>query len=266
MPIPKWGIDTVQSLDVARIRARVCAEEEKLRIEKVRRDTLIADISKSESLAEIDETQASKLRSDAKALTKATAEGRVVEEQRKEAIKKAVEETASERQEVEALRQSIKDLSVTRAKNAEDLKQLLDKKDGRLSELKKSIESMEKSIESIRSRTKEAESRQKEKQAEFAKELANARREKDIIEQAFKRAQERAEAFAVQPDDELAAEIKQLDSDEEAIIRDADSEVREIISSKFAFVSTIDTSVKSHTVLTHPSSRRTVLGEHSIQS
>ena len=40
----------------------------------------------------------------------------------------------------------------------------------------------------------------------------------------FKRAQERAEDFNVQPDDELVAEMKQLDDDEEAIISDADRE------------------------------------------
>ena len=233
LPTPNWGVDHAQSLDVARIRVRVNAEQDELRLQKTEREKLQTQVAELESLADFHQLEASKLRNDAEALTKATAEGRVAEEQRKEATKKAVEEADVECKELEALHQSIKDLTATQEMNAADLKQLVEKKDGNISDLQKEIDSTLAELQSVENSTKEAESNKEAKMAQFEKELAKAKETKDIIENAFKRAQERAEDFAVQPDDELMAEMKQLDDDEEAIISDADRDRDEVISSTY---------------------------------
>eukprot|EP00804_Cyclotella_cryptica_P008476 CCRYP_003985-RA/>CCRYP_003985-RA protein AED:0.05 eAED:0.05 QI:123/1/1/1/1/1/9/250/1108 len=230
LPLPKWGIDHAQSLDVSRIRVRVNLEEEELRVKKTERENLSVDIAKLEDVFETNESEASKIRADAEALLKATTEGRTVEDQRKEATEKAVHEAACECKEVEILRQSIEDLSTSQEKNAIELKQLVDNKDSSLSDLQKDIESTLAEFKSVENRAKAAESHQKAKQSQFSKELQTAKETKDIIENAFKLAQERAEVFAVQPDDELIAEMKQLDDDENAIIKDADREKDEVIS------------------------------------
>ena len=232
LPLPKWGVDLAASLEVARIRARVDAEEDELRAKKIEHETLASDIADLERRAEANQTECAKLQVDTDALIKETAEGRAAEDKRKEEVKKAIEQADAECKEVEDLRQSIKDLTSTQEQNAVQLKQMVDQKDGDLTELQRGIDTSLAELESIESRTKEADSRQKEKRAELAKELTKARETKVIIENAFKRAQERAKDFAIQPDDELAAEMKQLDDDEEAIIKDAEIEVDELIASK----------------------------------
>jgi hypothetical protein len=229
--LPHWGVDHALSLDVARIRVRVNLEEDELRAKKTEREKLSIDVVELDKVFEANECEASKIRSDAEALLKATKEGRSVEDQRKEDMKKAVHEADCECKEVESLLQSIEDLSATQEENAKELKQLVDKKDNNLSDLQKNIESTLAELKSFESRTKAAQSHQKAKQAQFAKELQNAKETKHIIEKAFRLAQERAEDFAVQPDDELIAEMKQLDDDENAIKTDADRERNDIISS-----------------------------------
>lgn len=235
--MPNWGVDHAPSLEVARIRARVNAEEDELRAKKTEHETLANDIADLERRAEANQTESAKFQADTEALMKATAEGCAAEDKRKEEVKKAIDEADAECKEVEGLRQSITDLTSTQEQNAIELKQMVDQKDGNLSELQKSIDSSIAELESIESRTKEAEFRQKAKRVELAKELAKARETKVIIENAFKRAQERAEDFAIQPDDELTAEMKQLDDDEEAIIKDAEIEVDELIASEQHFCS-----------------------------
>jgi Na+-translocating ferredoxin:NAD+ oxidoreductase RnfC subunit len=84
-------------------------------------------------------------------------------------------------------------------------------------------------LKSVEERTKEAETQQEASRAEYSKELNKAKKVKDMIQMAFKRAQERVSDFEIQPDDELAAEMKQLDDDEQAIINDADIERDDII-------------------------------------
>lgn len=234
--MPNWGTDHALSLDVARIRVRVNLEEDELRAKETEREKLSIDVVELDKVFEANESEASKIRSDAEVLLKATHEGRSLEDQRKEDMMKAVHEADCECKEVESLLQSVKDLSATQEKNAIELKQLLDKKDNNLSDLQKNIERTLADLKSFESRTNVAQSHQKAKQAQFAKELQNAKETKEIIEKAFRLAQARAEDFAVQPDDELIAEMKQLDDAENAIKEDADREKNDVISSTYLIV------------------------------
>lgn len=215
---------------------RVNLEEDELRAKETEREKLSIDVVELDKVFEANESEASKIRSDAEVLLKATHEGRSLEDQRKEDMKKAVHEADCECKEVESLLQSVKDLSATQEKNAIELKQLLDKKDNNLSDLQKNIERTLADLKSFESRTNVAQSHQKAKQAQFAKELQNAKETKEIIEKAFRLAQARAEDFAVQPDDELIAEMKQLDDAENAIKEDADREKNDVISSTYLIV------------------------------
>ena len=231
-PLPNWGVDHAQSLDIARIQVRVNAEEDDLRVKKIERETLAAEIADLDSRTAANQAEASKLSDDTENMLKATVDGRALEDKRKEAVEEAIAEADAECKEVEALRQSIKDLTASQEKNTEELKQMIDTKEGNLSSLEKDIESILVELESIETRTKETESLQEANHAKFSKELREAKERRDLIETAFKRAQTRAEDFAVQPDDELAAEMKQLDEDEEAINTDAELERDEIVASK----------------------------------
>lgn len=265
--MPNWGVDDVQSVDVASIRSRVSAIEDELATEKVKRESLNAQVADGESRTEKDLAEATKLRADAEALVIATAEGRAAEDLRIEAVKKAVMEADSECKEVEGLRQSIKDLTATQEKNVEELKQTVTNKDGNLIDLQKGIDSTLSELESIENRSKEAELLHQEKQIKFAKEMAVAKKDKKIIEAAFKRAQVRAEDFAVQPDDELAAEMKQLEEDEEAIINETDTERADLIASKLLRCASLLLNARrlSHTInYCDHAFRRLVFGEHSV--
>lgn len=187
------------------------------------------EVADLDSRTEANQAKTSKLLEDTEALVKATAEGRIVEDKRKEAAKKAVEEADFECKEVEGLRQSIADLNATREKNTNELNQMAEKKGADLSMLQEDIDNTLFKLKSVEERTKEAETQQEASRAEYSKELNKAKEVKDMIQTAFKRAQERVSDFEVQPDDELAAEMKQLDDDEQAIINDADIERDDII-------------------------------------
>ena len=216
---------------------RVNAEEDDLRAKKNERETLAAEIADLDSRTAANQAEASKLSDDTEKMLKATVDGRVLEDKRKEAVEEAIAEADAECKEVEALRQSIKDLTASQEKNAKDLKQMIDTKDDNLSSLEKDIENILVELKSIETRTTETKSLQEANRAKFSKELSEAKERRDLIETAFKRAQTRAEDFAVQPDDELAAEMKQLDEDEEAIITDAELERDEIVTSKCRYLS-----------------------------
>jgi ribosomal protein L21 len=246
------------------MRARANAAEDELATEKAIRDSLNAEVADGEIHTEKYLAEAAKLRADAEAMINATIEGRAAEDLRKEAVRKAVVEADSECKEVEGLRQSITDLTATQEKNAEELKQTVANKDVNLNEMQMGIESTLSELKSVEDRSREAELIYQEKQIKFSKEMAAAKKDKEIIEAAFRRAQVRAEDFAVQPDDELAAEMKQLEEDEEAIINETDIERAELIASKLLLLCELMPCIFLTRFTVTTLFRGLIFGEHSV--
>jgi len=233
--LPNWGVDDAPSMNIAHIRLHVNAKDDELHVKKNELKTLIAEFDDLDSRSRANNSEASKLQDNAKAMTKMTLEGRVVEDQRKEDIKKAIDDADIELKEVNGLRRTIQHLIGTQENNAHDLNTVIDQKRGALTSLQTHVESILLELKSVKDRTKEAESLRETKRAEFTKELSDANHTKKIIESAFKRAQASAEDFIDQPDYELLAEMKQLAVDEDAIINDTDEERKNIVASKFIF-------------------------------
>ena len=230
---PKWGVDQIPSLDVARIRLRVNAKEEDLRMKKAEMDKLRNDVEDLEALICSNKSEIAEKREQAKTIVQQAEKDRANEALRKEKIQNAVEEANLEVLEVENLRQSIKELTVTQEKNSDDLKLRQNEQEKNMSSMEEEIESALAELAALEKRTAELKEHDAKRKEQTIKEAGDAKKLADIIKSAYERAQKEANDFASVPDDDLIVQMKQLDETEEEIINDANRERDAIIECTF---------------------------------
>ena len=176
--------------------------------------------------------EATEKRSDADALVKDSEKIRAEEAVRKANITNAVNEADLECQEVDKLRESIKELTQEKEKSAADLKLKLDNEESNISAVEAEIASTIDELSSIEKQSTEHKERTGVEKVQALKEIADAKKLADMIKHAYENAQKNANDFSSLPDAELALQMKQLDEAEQDIIDDANRERGEIIESE----------------------------------
>ena len=176
--------------------------------------------------------EATEKRSDADALVKDSEKIRAKEAMRKANITNAVNEADLECQEVDKLRESIKELTQEKEKSAADLKLKLDNEESNISAVEAEIASTIDELSSIEKQSTEHKERTGVEKVQALKETADAKKLADMIKHAYEHAQKNANDFSSLPDAELALQMKQLDEAEQDIIDDANRERGEIIESE----------------------------------
>mmetsp|Transcript_6805 Transcript_6805/g.15512 ORF Transcript_6805/g.15512 Transcript_6805/m.15512 type:complete len:1196 (-) Transcript_6805:237-3824(-) len=226
---PNWGAEQAPSLDVARVRVRVSGEEVGLNTKKAECETLRKDVTDLDALLGSNTTMAAEKRADAEILQKDAEKARAEESLRKAEIGKAVEEANLECQEVEKLRDSIKDLNASQEKDAIELKLKLDNEESNISAMEANIASTLDELTSIEKQSVEHKELDGAKKEQVSIKICETKKMADIIKGAFERAQKDATDFSVLPDGELVLQMKQLDEAEQDIIEDANREREEMI-------------------------------------
>lgn len=236
-PEPNWGTEQAPSLDVARVRVRVSGEEVAFNVKKAERDALRKDVTNLDTLVSYNTTKAAENRTEAEAMQKDAEKTRAEESLRKAEIAKAAEDADLECQEVEKLRDSIKDLTATQEKNVNEQKLKLDNDEGSISTMEAEIASTLEELAAIEKQSSEHKESEETKTAKANKELKEAEQMAGIIKRAYEKAQKDANDFSALPDGELAFQMKQLDEAEQDIIDEANRERAEIIESKYRYSS-----------------------------
>ncbi|KAL9185978.1 hypothetical protein ACHAXT_005216 [Thalassiosira profunda] len=228
-PEPKWGEEQPPSLDVARVRVRVAAEEKALEAKKAERDALRKDVADLDATIASNAAKAAEKQAEAEALMKEAAAAREVEAQRKADMEKMVAEADVECEEVEKLRASIGELTATKEAHAEEVKSKLEGEQGTVSAMDAEIATTLEEIAAVEKAKSEHEEKEGAEKQAIVAEIAKAKSLADIVKGAYEQAQKKADNFAALPDDELAMELKQLDEEEKQIIEEADRERDEMI-------------------------------------
>lgn len=232
-PEPKWGFEQPPSLDVARIRVRVNSEEADLSAMKSKRDTLRQEGADFDALIESNAVDAAENRAKAESLQTKAEKVLTAESVRKTEIAEAVEAAELECQEVEKLRNSIKDLTVAQEKDAADMKLQLENDEQSVSAMEAEIARSIDELALIKTQCAEHKEKVTVTHNKLHKEIAGAKTTADMVKTAHERAQKNANSFKTQSDDgDLVLQLKLLDESEQQIIDDANRERDEIIQSE----------------------------------
>ena len=232
-PEPKWGSEQPPSLDVARVRVRVNGEEAHLNAMKSKRDTLRREVSDFDALIESNAVDAAENRAKAESLQMNAEMIFTNESVRKTENAEAVEAAELECQEVEKLRNSIKDLTLAQEKDAADMKLQLENDKQSVSAMEAEIARSIDELALIKTQCAEHKEKVNVTHSKLHKETAGAKTTADIVKTAYERALTNVNNFKTQPDDgNLALQMKLLDESEQQIIDDANRERDEIIQSE----------------------------------
>lgn len=232
-PEPKWGFEQPPSLDVARIRVCVNSEEADLSAMMSKRDTLRQEGADFDALIESNAVDAAENRAKAESLQTKAEKVLTAESVRKTEIAEAVEAAELECQEVEKLRNSIKDLTVAQEKDAADMKLQLENDEQSVSAMEAEIARSIDELALIKTQCAEHKEKVTVTHNKLHKEIAGAKTTADMVKTAHERAQKNANSFKTQSDDgDLVLQLKLLDESEQQIIDDANRERDEIIQSE----------------------------------
>jgi len=226
---PQWGVDQVPSLDVSRIRLRVNAEEENLNSKKTEKDKLKGQVENAKARIQSYREEAAEKHEQATSICKNAERDRSTEILRKENIQKAIAEADLEFLEVERLRNSIKKLTATQEKSAEDLKSKEYMHEKSIASLEDEISETLAAITEMEETVAEFKDNCAKREEKVAIEIETAKKHSDHVRIAFENAQKRAHEFACVPDNELQIQMKELDSQEKEIIDDAEHKMAVLI-------------------------------------
>ena len=233
-PEPKWGSEQPPSLDVARVRVRVNGEEADLNAMKSKRDTLRREVSDFDALIESNVVDAAENRAKAESLQTEAEKILTAESARKTEIAEAVEAAELECQEVEKLRNSIKDLTVAQEMDAADMKLQLENDKQSVSAMEAEIARSIDELALIKTQCAEHKEKVNVTHSKLHKEIAGAKTTAYRFKAAYERAQKNANNFKTQTDDgNLVMQMKLLDESEQQIVDDANRERDEIIQSEY---------------------------------
>ena len=137
-------------------------------------------------------------------------------------------------QEVDKLRESIKNLTATQTALANDLKHKLDNEESNILEMDADIASTRDELALIEKQSADHKENEDAKRVKVLAEIESAKKMADIIKNAYERAQKDANDFTALPDEELATEMKHLDEMEKDTIEEANRERDELIKSKLS--------------------------------
>lgn len=238
---PKWGVDQVPSLDVARINVRVSAQDEEIHSLKSEKENLHSIIVEFEGQVTSQNEEAVTKRDQTSDFLKGAENEREEEERLNKEVNEIVESSTVECNEVSKLEASINDLSSAQEKSSGDAKLLLDKNNNEVSTMETEIESIDEEISALG----ESDTTLKEKGSinmeRVDKEIVEAKKESDVVQGVYERAQKQVAAYNALPDDTLALQMRQLDEAEQDIIDDANRERGEFFERKLCcFVFFID--------------------------
>lgn len=229
---PQWGVDQVPSLDVSRIRLRVNAEEENLNLKKTEKDKLKGRVEDAKARIQSNREETAEKHEQAASICKSAERNRSTEVLRKENIQKAIAEADLEFLEVERLRKSIKELTATQEKSAEDLKSKQYVHEKSLASLEVEISKTLAAITEMEETVAKFKDNCAKREEKAALEIEAAKKHSDLVRNAFENAQKRARDFACVPDSELEIQMKELDSQEKEIIDDAERKMAALIEGK----------------------------------
>ena len=209
-PEPNWGTEQAPSLDVARVRVRVDAEEVELIAKKAEVEGLRRDMSELDERIASNTAKAAEKRAQTEEMLKANEEARATEARRKQEIKTAVEEADAECQEVEKLRESIKELKHTQEADANELKIKLEEDEREINAMSEELKATREETAQLEKQIADHKEAEATRRAKLHEEIAESKKTAHMAKNAFKRAQKKVTDFADQPDEELALEMKKL--------------------------------------------------------
>ena len=200
---------------------------------KSKRDTLRREVSDFDALIESNAVDAAEYRAKAKSLQMNAEMIFTNESVRKTENAEAVEAAELECQEVEKLRNSIKDLTLAQEKDAADMKLQLENDKQSVSNMEAEIARSIDELALIKTQCAEHKEKVNVTHSKLHKETAGAKKTAYIVKTAYERALTNVNNFKTQPDDgNLALQMKLLDESEQQIIDDANRERDEIIQSE----------------------------------
>jgi chromosome segregation ATPase len=200
---------------------------------KSKLDTLRREVSDFDALIESNAVDAAEYRAKAKSLQMNAEMIFTNESVRKTEIAEAVETAELECQEVEKLRNSIKDLTLAQEKDAADMKLQLENDKQSVSAMEAEIARSIDELALIKTQCAEHKEKVNVTHSKLHKETAGAKRTAYIVKTAYERALTNINNFKTQPDDgNLALQMKLLDESEQKILDDANRERDEIIQSE----------------------------------
>ncbi len=230
---PTCWTEQLPSLDVVRIRVRVNGEEAALNVIKSKRDTLRQEGADFDALIESNAVNAAENRAKAESLRMDAEKILTAESARKTEIAEAVEAAELECQEVEKLRNSIKDLTVAQEKDAADMKLQLENDEQSVSTMEAEIARSIDELALFKTQCAEHKEKVTVTHNKLHKEIAGAKTTADMVTTVYERAQKNANSFKTQSDDgDLVLQLKLLDESKQKIIDDANRERDEIIQSE----------------------------------
>ena len=180
-PEPKWGMEQAPTLDVARVRVRVGTEENDLNGKKVECDSLRKDVADFDALVASNTTKAAEKRTEAEALSKDAEKVQVEEALRKTNIVKAVDEADLECQEVDRLRESIKELTEAQEKNTSDLKIKLENEESNISVMEAEIANTLDELAVVEKQTAEHKEHGDGEKSKVSKDIADVKKTADLV-------------------------------------------------------------------------------------
>ena len=200
---------------------------------KSKRDTLRREVSDFDALIESNAVDAAENRAKAESLQMNAEMIFTNESVRKTENAEAVEAAELECQEVEKLRNSIKDLTLAQEKDAADMKLQLENDKQSVSNMEAEIARSIDELALIKTQCAEHKEKVNVTHSKLHKETAGAKKTAYIVKTAYERALTNVNNFKTQPDDgNLALQMKLLDESEQQIIDDANRERDEIIQSE----------------------------------
>jgi chromosome segregation ATPase len=200
---------------------------------KSKRDTLQREVSDIDALIESNAVDVAEYRAKAESLQMNAEMIFTNESVRKTENAEAVEAAELECQEVEKLRNSIKDLALAQEKDAADMKLQLENDKQSVSAMEAEIARSIDELALIKTQCAEHKEKVNVTHSKLHKETAGAKTTADIVKTAYERALTNVNNFKTQPDDgNLALQMKLLDESEQKILDDANRERDEIIQSE----------------------------------
>ena len=200
---------------------------------KSKLDTLRREVSDFDALIESNAVDAAENRAKAESLQMNAEMIFTNESVRKTENAEAVEAAELECQEVEKLRNSIKDLTLAQEKDAADMKLQLENDKQSVSAMEAEIARSIDELALIKTQCAKHKEKVNVTHSKLHKETAGAKRTAYIVKTAYERALTNVNNFKTQPDDgNLALQMKLLDESEQQIIDDANRERDEIIQSE----------------------------------
>ncbi|KAL7449853.1 hypothetical protein ACHAWC_001864, partial [Mediolabrus comicus] len=146
------------------------------------------------------------------------------EERLNKEVNEIVESSTVECNEVSKLEASINDLSSAQEKSSGDAKLLLEKNNNEVSTMETEIESIDEEISALEASDTKLKEKGSINMERVDKEIVEAKKESDVVQGVYERAQKQVAAYNALPDDTLALQMRQLDEAEQDIIDDANRE------------------------------------------